>query len=111
MKIITDKQGDVFICKLEGEIDFNNSPELRKSFIKLIENQAQKVVLDLEKVSYIDSSGLATLVEVLQKLKSSNGQLKLVNLQEKVRGVFEITKLEKLFEIYSQIQQAIESFS
>ncbi len=110
MKITTDKQGDIFICKLEGEIDFNNSPELRKSFIKLIENQARKIILDLEKVSYIDSSGLATLVEVVQKLKGSNGQLKLVNLQEKVRGVFEITKLEKLFEIYPQVQQAIESF-
>lgn len=111
MKITTDKQDDIFICRLEGEIDFNNSPDLRKSFIKLIENQAKKVILDLEKVTYVDSSGLATLVEMLQKLKNSDGQLKLTNLQEKVRSVFEITKLEKIFEIYSQTQQAIESFS
>ena len=110
MKITTDKQGDIFICKLEGEIDFNNSSDLRKSFVKLIESQAQKVVLDLEKVTYVDSSGLATLVEMLQKLKSSNGQLKLAGLQEKVRSVFEITKLEKIFEIYPQVQQAVESF-
>lgn len=111
MKMTTDREGDIFVCRLEGEIDFNNSPELRKSFIKLIEDQARKVILDLEKVTYIDSSGLATLVEMLQKLKNSSGRLKLANLQEKVKSVFEITKLEKIFEIYPQIQQAIESFS
>jgi anti-sigma B factor antagonist len=111
MKISADKKGDVFICRLEGEIDFNNSPELRKSFIELIESGAEKVILDLEKVIYVDSSGLATLVEMLQKLKNANGQLKLANLQEKVKSVFEITKLERIFEIYPQIQQAIDSFT
>ncbi|MCK4947059.1 MAG: STAS domain-containing protein [Candidatus Aureabacteria bacterium] len=110
MKINIDKDGDVFICRLKGEITFSNSPELRKSFIKLIDEQARKLILDLEKVTYMDSSGLATLVEILQKLKSSGGQLKLANLQEMVKSVFEITKLEQMFEFYPEARQAVESF-
>jgi anti-sigma B factor antagonist len=61
-------------------------------------------------VDYVDSSGLATLVEVLKKLRAYGGKLKLASLSEKVKGLFEITKLTKLFDIASDETSAIGSF-
>jgi anti-sigma B factor antagonist len=67
-------------------------------------------VVNLLNVAYVDSSGLATLVEAHQKIKSAGGKLKLTNLSPKVKGLFEITKLEKLFDIQPNEEEAVKSF-
>ena len=69
------------------------------------------MVINFEKVSYVDSSGLATIVEIFKKLRAYGGALKLVNLSPKVKGLFEITKLEKLFDISDDEEEAIKSFT
>ena len=88
----------------------NNSPELRKMFDARIEHQEKKIVINLSGVEYIDSSGLATLIEMLQRLAKYQGRLRLCAMSEKIRSIFEITKLEKLFEIFSQEEDAIRGF-
>jgi len=100
--------GDVTVCSLSGEININTSPDLRKVFDELISKKVMKVVLDLKNVAYIDSSGLATLIEMLRKMKKYEGKLKLCNLSEKIRGLFEITKLTKLFEMAASEEEAIK---
>ena len=94
----------VAIFQVSGEINISTSPELRRLFEK---QGAKRVVVDLEKVSYIDSSGLATLVEMLKKTKSQNGSLGLAGMSDKVKSLFEITKLDKLFAIYPNRSQAV----
>jgi len=111
MQINKTKQEDVTICHINGDIDINSSPDIKKTFDELTKSEEKKIVVNLEEVSYIDSSGLATLVEVLKKTKSYGGGLKLSNLADKVKGLFEITKLEKLFQIYDTTEQAIADFS
>ena len=101
---------DVLILDITGEIDINTSPDLRKSFDKLIKDQNKKVLLSLASVGYIDSSGLATLVEMLQKMKRFGGVLRLASLSDKVKGLFEITKLDKLFGIFSNEEEALKDF-
>lgn len=98
------EQSGVTVLQVFGEINISTSPDLRKVFEK---NTAKKVVVDLEKVNYIDSSGLATLVEMLKRMKSQGGSLGLANLSDKVRSLFEITKLDKLFSVYKNQQDAI----
>lgn len=105
------KKGDLTLLYVSGEIDIITSPTVRKLCDKLIKDGVKKIILNLEKVTYIDSSGLATLVEMLQRLRGSGGKIKLTNLSTKVRSLFEITKLEKLFEIFSEEQEAVESFT
>jgi len=108
--VIKDKKvGDAVVLVVEGEINFNSSPDFRKAFLKVLDSKAQKVVVNLIGVGYVDSSGLATLVEAHQKVKSSGGKLKLASLTPKVKSLFEITKLEKLFEIYSTEEDALKS--
>lgn len=98
-----DKDG-VMVFSVSGEINISTSPELKKEFEK---QPLKKVVVDLEKVSYIDSSGLATLVEILKKTKSQGGSLGLSGLSDKVKSLFEITKLDKLFLVLKTQEEAV----
>ena len=94
----------VIVFQIEGEININTSPDLKKTFDK---TQIKKVVVNLEKVSYVDSSGLATLVEILKKTRSQGGALGLAGMSEKVKSLFEITKLDRLFKIYPNQDEAV----
>ncbi len=104
MEVKSFQQDGVTVFKVDGEINIGTSPELKKQFEKL---PSKKIVVDLEKVSYIDSSGLATLVEMLKKMKVQGGSLGLSGMSEKVKSLFEITKLDKLFLIFQNQQDAI----
>jgi anti-sigma B factor antagonist len=106
MEVKTGQQGEVLVFQVSGEINISTSPELKKQFEK---QPAKKTVVDLEKVTYIDSSGLATLVEMLKKTKGQGGSLGLSGMSDKVRSLFEITKLDKLFAIYPNQQEALNS--
>ncbi len=104
MDLKSFERDGVMVYQVGGEINISTSPELKKLFEK---QPSKKLVVDLEKVSYIDSSGLATLVEILKKIKSQGGALGLAGMSEKVKSLFEITKLDKLFVISSNQQEAL----
>lgn len=108
MKISQSQQNEVELFELDGELDFHSSPELREKFQEVLQKQATKVVVNLKKVSYIDSSGLATFVEVLQKMKKANGKLVLTELAAPVRSVFEISKLDKVFSLAGSQDEAMQ---
>lgn len=110
--VVKDKMlGDVVVLAVDGEINFNSSPDFRKAFLKVLDSKAKKVVINLSNVAYVDSSGLATLVEALQKIKGGGGRLRLTSLSAKVKSLFEITKLEKLFEIFPSEEDAVRTFA
>lgn len=104
MDLKSFERDGVMVYQVGGEINISTSPELKKLFEK---QPSKKLVVDLEKVSYIDSSVLATLVEILKKIKSQGGALGLAGMSEKVKSLFEITKLDKLFVISSNQQEAL----
>ena len=104
MDLKSFERDGVTVFQVGGEINISTSPELKKLFEK---QPSKKLIVDLEKVSYIDSSGLATLVEILKKIKSQGGTLGLAGMSEKVKSLFEITKLDKLFVISGNQQEAV----
>ena len=110
MKITEEKNNGVVICMLEGEVNINNSGELRKAFDSIIKRNELKVIVDFSGVSYIDSSGLATLIEMFQRLKKIGGHLRFSSMDQKVKNIFEVTKLHKLFEIFDSREQALKDF-
>ena len=110
MSVKVETKNGVIICYAEGEIDINTSPSIKKSFDKLISSRTPKIIVNLTKVTYVDSSGLATLVEILKNMRSYGGKLKLSNMSSKVKSLFEITKLEKLFDIVANEEDAISTF-
>ena len=110
MKMREEKQDGVLVCCLEGEVNIANSPDLRKLFEGIIKRDEKKVLIDFQGVSYIDSSGLATLIEMLQRLKKIGGALRFCNMDQKTKNVFEITKLHKLFQIFDTRETACKDF-
>lgn len=89
----------VLTLKISGLIDLSGSPKLREQLHAVAETKPPAVVIDLADVTYIDSSGLATLIEFYRELKSANGRLALCSLQPRVRTVFDLVRLNELFQI------------
>ena len=111
MNIKIDQKNNVWVCRMNGEIDINTAPQIKKVFDKILSEKREKILINFKEVSYIDSSGLATLVEMLKNIRSYGGKLKLSNLSTKIRSLFEITKLEKLFDISNDEEEALNSFA
>ena len=109
MKIQSTSQGDIQMLELSGELDYHSSPELREKLTELTTKQAPKILVNLGGVDYMDSSGIATFVEAFQKAKRYQGRLILAALTPTVRGVFEIAKLDSIFEITSTVVEAVTS--
>jgi anti-sigma B factor antagonist len=108
MKINQKQKEGVHIFELTGELDFHTSPNFRDCLHQLMDKKAAKVVVNLKKVSYIDSSGLATFVEALQKIKRYDGKLVLAELLPAVRSVFEIAKLDSVFMLTDSEDEAFQ---
>jgi anti-sigma B factor antagonist len=85
---------------LDGEIDLHRSPEIKERLAPLFQRKAPRILIDLSAVTYIDSSGLAVLIEALQRAVSYGGKLGLFGLQESVRHIFEIARLDQVFQVY-----------
>lgn len=87
------------VVHVSGEIDMDSSDDLREVLREAAEENFTEVIVDMQEVEFIDSSGIATLVESMQSLKQNGGQLVLRNLQENVRSVFDIANLLEVFTI------------
>ena len=98
------------ILDLSGDIDLAHSPAVRKALLlEIKEKKTPKVYLNLEKVRYIDSSGIASLVEGLKASRDIGSRLVLYGLSKSVREVMELSRLQKIFEIYDNEEQALAS--
>ena len=95
------------VLPLEGEIDLHVSPRIASSLHSLIAAKPSPVVVDLSKVTYIDSSGLAVLIEGMQNVNAYGGRFALAGLQESVRPIFEIARLDQVFKIYPDVDAAL----
>ncbi|NOY77235.1 MAG: STAS domain-containing protein [Calditrichaeota bacterium] len=106
MKYNIQRQGDVVVLVPEGELDVSNVPELQNAFEKILGEGYTKVVIDLSKVTYMDSSALGVLVNGLKELRKKNGMLKIANLNGNVERIFQLTRLIKFFETYPTTEEA-----
>lgn len=98
------------ILDITGDIDLAHSPAMRKALLQEIkEKKTAKVFLNLEKVRYIDSSGIASLVEGLKASRDMGSRLILYGLSKTVREVMELSRLQKIFEIHDSEAQALAS--
>jgi anti-sigma B factor antagonist len=84
---------------LEGEIDLHRSPRVERSLASMIKRKPNHLVVDLSGVTFIDSSGIAVLIRALQNVQNYGGKLTLSGMNDKVRPIFEITRLDQVFVI------------
>jgi len=103
------KDGDAVFATVRGEIDLHNSPDLRGALLALLtEAQPKKLILNLNAVPYMDSSAIAVFVESLQKLRKTGGKLYLTNLQPRVKGLLEIARLDSIFVLCADENEAMK---
>jgi anti-sigma B factor antagonist len=96
------------ILAVDGEVDLSTSRELRARILGEIASDHASLLLDLHGVTYMDSSGLATLVEALQLTRSHGGDLALFGLTAQVRSIFELAQLHRVFRISDGEDEAVK---
>ncbi len=94
-------QSEVQVIKLSGTINSATSQDLRRRLMELVERGAKIVLVDFQDVTFMDSSGLGALVLAFKTLRAANSKLVLCSINEQVRILFELTSMDKVFEIFS----------
>ena len=108
MQISTRQSGTSTIVDVVGDIDLYNSPEIRKVLLETIrDKRVPRVVINLKEVRYIDSSGVASLVEGLKVARNVNSRFMLYGLSPAAREVLELSRLIKVFEVFENEEQAL----
>jgi anti-sigma B factor antagonist len=110
MSFDVKKEGEVTVIDVEGQLIVGNRQELKQKVLQELENGERRFLIDFEKTGYIDSSGLGVLVSLSKKIREQSGELRLANLNEDLRTLFELTKLDTLFQIADSRQEALSSF-
>ncbi|MHC4274097.1 MAG: STAS domain-containing protein [Planctomycetota bacterium] len=106
LEIHTEDIADGVILRPVGEIDLSCAAMLRQRLSRVQDGRPARLVVDLSAVPYMDSSGVATLVEAMQIARRTGSKLVLAALQEKVRSIFEIARLDMVFAIVSSVDDA-----
>lgn len=91
---------------LKGEVDVYTAPELKRELVAAIEDDCPNVIVDLEGIGFIDSSGLGVLVSALRRARERDGAVRIVCTRDNILKIFRITGLDKVFPIFSDIAEA-----
>ncbi len=110
MSLQVIKHGDIVVIEVDGQLIVGNRQELKQKVLDEAEAGARKVLVDFAKAGYIDSSGLGVLVSLAKRLRELGGDLRLANLNDDLQTLFELTKLDSLFQISDTRERALESF-
>lgn len=110
MEITTTIKGDIAIINLQGRLDFASADELKNASRKYYSSDRCKLILNMDKVYFINSPGLGALVSILKEVRHHEGALRISNLGDYVRGIFDLTQLSRIFDICEDESQALESF-
>lgn len=109
MEIITEKIGSVIVLTIETDVlDAGNTDAFKASISPLLDNNEQ-VILNLTKLTFIDSSGCGTLLSCYNQMKRKNGRLLICGVQEQVLQVFDLIRLDRIIDIYKTRDAALES--
>ena len=112
VKLATRQVGDVSVVDVAGRITLGEgSSALRETLRDMVSKNQKKILLNLGDVSYIDSSGIGELVSGFTTVTNSGGQLKLLNLNKRVKDLLQITKLYTVFDVHEDEAGAIRSFA
>jgi anti-sigma B factor antagonist len=105
----TRDEGDRTVVEVGGEIDVYTAPKLREQLVDLVNAGRYHIVVDMEKVEFLDSTGLGVLVGGLKRVRAHDGSLRLVCTQERILKIFRITGLTKVFPIHETVAEAVDA--
>ena len=109
MEIETREDDQISILSISGEIDLYNAPKLKDKIQSLADAKCYKIIINLDKVSYVDSSGIGALISSFSNLKKFGGSLRICHVAGSVRKVFELTKLTYFFDIDNTEEESLSA--
>lgn len=109
MSFSSAREGDALVISVEGQLIVANRQELKQQVMDSLTDGDRRFVIDFSETGYIDSSGLGVLVSVSKKIREMGGALRLSGLNEDLRVLFELTKLDTLFDISDTKDEALRS--
>ena len=109
LSLSTRVEGDRTVVEVGGEIDVYTAPKLREQLVDLVTDGTYHIVVDMENVDFLDSTGLGVLVGGLKRVRSHDGSLRLVCTQERILKIFRITGLTKVFPIHDSVADAVSA--
>jgi anti-sigma B factor antagonist len=109
---IQSRQADngVTVVAPTGRLDVAGAPTLKEAISEALKGGPSKVVLDMEGVSFVDSTGLGSVIAALKQIRSSQGDLRLAAPNQQVRVVLELTTLDRVFPYFSTVEEALTGF-
>jgi anti-sigma B factor antagonist len=99
-------EGDFEVIEVGGEIDVYTAPRLRESIVTAVDAGHTRLIIDVRKVDFLDSTGLGVLVGALKRVRADGGSLDIVCTQERILKIFEITGLDKVFGLHATTDEA-----
>lgn len=108
MSFSVTKQDGVTVVDVEGQLIVGNRQELKQKVLEELEGGDRRFVIDFQDTGYIDSSGLGVLVSLSKKIREQGGELRLSGLNDDLRTLFELTKLDTLFRITNSKEEALQ---
>lgn len=109
LKVDPQRVGGWAVLHLTGEIDLATAPTLREHLVGTVDAGDHRVIVDLRDVEFIDSTGLGALIGGLKRVRSLDGALRLICVEPRILKIFEITGLDKVFEIHADVEGAAAS--
>lgn len=110
MKYNTREDGEYIIVELDGEVDLSCSPDARKQILDCLDD-SRNLLVDLSAVTYIDSSGVASLVEGYQTAKKKSLKFGLISVSDAAMNVLQLARLDKVFPIHANLEERLQSDS
>jgi anti-sigma B factor antagonist len=107
LALATREEGDRTVVQVTGEVDVYTAPKLREQLVSLVDAGRYDIVVDMDGVEFLDSTGLGVLVGGLKRVRTHDGSLRLVCSQERILKIFRITGLTKVFPIYDSVSDAL----
>lgn len=109
LSLTTRTVGEHTVLEVGGEVDVYTAPRLRERLIEIVEGGSRRVVVDLGRVDFLDSTGLGVLVGALKRLRAASGSFGLVCDREPLLKIFRITALDQVFPLFPTVQAAIDA--
>ena len=107
LALSTREEGGRTVVSVNGEVDVYTAPKLREQLVSLVDAGRYDIVVDMEAVEFLDSTGLGVLVGGLKRVRTHDGTLRLVCTQERILKIFRITGLTKVFPIHDSVAEAV----
>ncbi len=109
LDITTDRMGDACVIRVHGEVDVYTSPTLKARMVEAIDDGCLDLVVDLDGVGFIDSSGLGALVSGLRRVRERSGSMRLVCTHDNILKILRITGLDKALPLFGSVDEALRA--